>query len=185
MLWGELPAAGRAETVLQHPGDGAVGPGKRHSPDPEASFNAVLPVFHLCCIFLFGVLVLFWEKQVSVLTRRCRSRPAGPAPSLEMTAALEGDVFRRDCVAGEMKDKLFLHIEEKSQQASDNARSTAELNASGSVGLGPFFPFMKTPITVKAQETLDPTKNLSRLHISAISKSFFELVFMSEAQTNM
>lgn len=58
-------------------------------------------------------------------------------------------------------------------------------NASGSVGLGPFFPFMKTPITVKAQENQDPTKNLNHLHINAISKCFFELVFMSEAQTNM
>lgn len=33
---------------------------------------------------------------------RCRSHPARPAPSLEMTAVLEGDVFRRDCVAAEM-----------------------------------------------------------------------------------
>lgn len=54
-----------------HPGDGAVEAGKRLSPDPEASLNAVLPVFHLCCMlfffFLGGVLVFFWEKKVSVL----------------------------------------------------------------------------------------------------------------------
>lgn len=62
---GELPAAGRSGRG--HPGDGAVEPGKRHSPDPEASFNAVLPVFHLCCMLFFGVLVFFWEKKVSVL----------------------------------------------------------------------------------------------------------------------
>lgn len=46
-----------------HPGDGAVELGKRHSPDPEASFNAVLPVFHLCCMLFIGVLVSFWEKK--------------------------------------------------------------------------------------------------------------------------
>ncbi|XP_032917846.1 uncharacterized protein LOC116997377 [Catharus ustulatus] len=46
-------------------------------------------------------LSLLWEK-VSVLARsavRCHSHPASPAPSVEMTAVLEGDVFRRDCVA--------------------------------------------------------------------------------------
>ncbi|TRZ21244.1 hypothetical protein HGM15179_005874 [Zosterops borbonicus] len=102
-----------------------------------------------------------------------------------MTAAPEGDAFRRDCVAAEMKDTLLPHIEDESQQTPHNPQQSGMANASGSVGLGPFFPFMKTPITVKAQENQDPTKNLNHLHINAISKCFFELVFMSEAQTNM
>lgn len=61
----ELLAAGRRDRG--HPGDGAVEPGKPHSSDPEAAFNAVLPVFHLCCMLFFGNLVFFWEKKVLVL----------------------------------------------------------------------------------------------------------------------
>lgn len=55
-----------------HPGDGAVEAGKRLSPDPEASLNAVLPVFHLCCMLFFffggGPRFLLGEEGVGVET---------------------------------------------------------------------------------------------------------------------
>lgn len=65
VLEGELPASGWRGRGC--PGDGAVEPGKWHSPDPEASLSAVLPVFHLCCMLFFGVVLFFWEKKVLVL----------------------------------------------------------------------------------------------------------------------
>lgn len=44
---------------------------KRRSPDPEASFNAALPVFFLCCTLFFGIPVFFGEKNVLVLSPEC------------------------------------------------------------------------------------------------------------------